>query len=99
MRTKLLLIVAVVLGLTLIVVSGYGTQTGSIYKSNSIVPEYYVEKDYSGEIRIYDVDQVVIPKLILRPTKDGFKAYEPGKPLIPLFEIKGSNAIGQGVTR
>ena len=61
-----------------------------IYEGNCIVPKFYVSKTPRGTYKIYDSHQIVIPRFIVRPDPSGkgYKIYEPGKPLFPLYHVK-----------
>ena len=75
---KRLIIPLVVLGMT------------AVYDSNSIIPKYYVDKSPRGESRVYDNKQIVVPKYIVKPDAfgNGFKVYEAGKPVVPVYRIE-----------
>jgi hypothetical protein len=75
---KRLFIILVVLGMT------------AVYKSNSIIPKYYVDKTPQGEYRVYDSKQIVLPRYVVKPdiSGRGYKVYEAGKPVLPLYRIE-----------
>jgi hypothetical protein len=55
----------------------------AIYRPSSIVPEYYAEETASGEVKIYDARQILLPKVIIKP--DG-RIYRPSS-LVPEHRI------------
>jgi hypothetical protein len=55
-----------------------------VYRPGSILPEWYIQKNEKGEVRVYSPDQIIIPRYII---KDG-KVFEPGKPLLPKYETQ-----------
>jgi hypothetical protein len=76
MRT--LLIGMIVLGITV------------VYEPDSIIPKYYIDKTPRGEYRVYDSKQIVVPKYIVKPDPwgKGYRVYEVGKPVLPLYRIE-----------
>ena len=75
---RALFIVSLALGMT------------AVYRPNSIIPKYYVDKAPQGEYRVYDSKQIVIPKYIVKPDSTGkyYKVYEAGKPFLTLNRIE-----------
>lgn len=73
-----LLVVALVLGMT------------AVYSTNSIIPEYYVDKAPKGEYRTYDSRQIVVPKYIMKPDASGkgYRVYEAGKAVLPVYRVE-----------
>ena len=76
MRT--LLIVMMVLGMA------------AVYEPGSIIPKYFVDKTPQGEYRVYDSKQIVVPKYIVKPDPwgKGYRVYETGKPVLPVYRIE-----------
>ena len=62
----------------------------AVYEPNSVFPKYYVDKSPQGEYRVYDSNQIVVPKYIVKPspTGAGYKVYPAGKPVLPLYRIE-----------
>ena len=61
---------------------------------NSVIPSYYVSKSPQIEYKVYDSRQIVVPKYYVKATPEGYRVYEAGKPLFPLYrlESKGGEA-------
>ena len=54
-----------------------------VYEAGKIVPKYYAQETPSGEIKIYSTDQILVPKLIIKP--DG-RIYPAGS-IVPKYRI------------
>jgi hypothetical protein len=52
----------------------------AIYKPNSIVPKYYIDKTPQSEYRLYGSKQNVVQKYIVKPNPwgNGYRVYETG---------------------
>ena len=76
MRT--LLIGMIVLGMT------------AVCEPDSIIPKYFLDKTPRGEYRVYDSKQIVVPKYIVKPDRwgKGYRVYETGKPVLPVYRIE-----------
>jgi hypothetical protein len=77
-KMKTILAIVMVLGMT------------AVYEPDSIIPKYFIDKTPQGEYRVYDSKQVVVPKYIVKPDPwgKGYRVYETGKPVLPLYRIE-----------
>jgi len=80
---KTLLAVMIVLGMT------------AVYEPGSIIPKYFIDKTPQGEYRVYDSKQIVVPKYIVKPDPwgNGYRVYETGKPVLPVYRIEQKNQL------
>ena len=67
----------------------------AVYSPDSIIPKYYVDKTPQGEYRVYDSKQIVVPKYIVKPDPwgKGYRVYETGKPVLPVYRIEQKNQL------
>ncbi len=80
---KTILAIVMVLGMT------------AVYEPDSIIPKYFVDKTPQGEYRVYDSKQIVVPKYIVKPDPwgKGYRVYETGKPVLPIYRIEQKNMV------
>ena len=76
-------IIMIVLGMT------------AVYEPGSIIPKYFIDKTPQGEYRVYDRKQIVVPKYIVKPDPwgKGYRVYETGKPVLPVYRIEQKNQL------
>ena len=62
----------------------------AVYSPDSIIPKYFIDKKPQGEYFIYDSKQLVVPKYIVKPDPwgKGYRVYETGKPVLPVYRIE-----------
>jgi hypothetical protein len=67
----------------------------AVYSPDSIIPMYYVDKTPQGEYRVYDSKQIVVPKYIVKPDPwgKGYRVYETGKPVLPVYRIEKRDSL------
>ena len=80
---KTLLLITIVLGMT------------AVYEPGSIIPKYFIDETPQGEYRVYDSRQIVVPKYIVKPDRwgNGYRVYETGKPVLPVYRIERKDAL------
>jgi len=66
-----------------------------VYEPNSIIPKYFIDATPQGEYRVYDSKQMVVPKYIVKPDPwgKGYRVYETGKPVLPVYRIEQKNQL------
>ena len=49
----------------------------------------------NGEYRVYDSKQLVVPTYIAMPDRwgNGYRVYETGKPVLPVYRIERKDAL------
>jgi len=84
-----LLVVVLALGMT------------AVYRPNSIIPEYYVDKAPRGEYRVYDSKQIVLPKYIVKPDPAQGKdtRFIPQESLFCLFTSSREEKVSSGYAK
>ena len=67
----------------------------AVYEPGSIIPKYFIDKTPHGEYRVYDSKQIVVPKYIVKPDPlgKGYRVYETGKPVLPVYRIEKKNTL------
>jgi hypothetical protein len=67
----------------------------AVYEPNSIIPKYYIDKTPQGEYRVYDSKHIVVPKYTVKPDRsgDGYRVYETGKPVLPVYRIEKRDSL------
>jgi len=67
----------------------------AVYEPDSIIPKYFIDKTPQGEYRVYDSKQIVVPKYIVKPDPwgKGYRVYETGKPVLPVYRIEQKNQL------
>ena len=67
----------------------------AVYSPDSIIPKYFIDKKPQGEYFIYDSKQLVVPKYIVKPEPRGrgYRVYETGKPVLPVYRIERKDAL------
>ena len=80
---KNILAIVMVLGMT------------AVYQPDSIIPKYFIDEKPQGEYFIYDSKQLVVPKYIVKPDPSGkgYRVYETGKPVLPVYRIERKDAL------
>ncbi len=80
---KTILAIVIVLGMT------------AVYEPDSIIHKYFIDKTPQGEYRVYDSKQIVVPKYIVKPDPwgNGYRVYETGKPVLPVYRIERKDAL------
>jgi len=67
----------------------------AVYSPESIIPKYFIDEKPQGEYFIYDSKQLVVPKYIVKPEPRGrgYRVYETGKPVLPVYRIERKDAL------
>ena len=67
----------------------------AVYSPESIIPKYFIDKTPQNTYRVYDSKQMVVPKYIVKPDPwgKGYRVYETGKPVLPVYRIERKDAL------